>query len=341
MPWHFHGIAGIDVQFGEQQVEHPLAGGVHHLQSHRGAEPASGQFPLQLLQQVLVAVFLDLQVGVAGHPERLLLHHFHAGEQLLEVRGDQILQRKEVVGAAPHLDEPVDVVGHLHPGEALTAGLRVANDDGQVEAQTADVRERVGRVDGQRGEHREDLRGEVFGQPLAISRIDGVPVDDPDALGDEGRQDVLDEAASLPFDQFLGPRRDHRQLFGRRHAVRRHHGQTHLPPPLQAGHPDHVELVEVGREDRQELGPLQERLVPILGQGEDPLVEVEPAQFPIGEAVGRQRFFGGLVSAVRPASVTCSNLAIGSNGTGSSAVSGALVTRSLFPPRHRPRQQPR
>ena len=45
---------------------------------------------------------------------------------------------------------------HLDPGEVLLVGARVDQHDGQVERQPGDVGERVGRVDGQRGEHREE-----------------------------------------------------------------------------------------------------------------------------------------------------------------------------------------
>ena len=61
---------------------------------------------------------------------------------------------------------------------------------------------------------------------------------------------------------------------------------------LQAGHPDHEELVEVGREDRQEPHALQQRDVPVLRQLEHPLVEREPGQLAVEEPVVGQRFRG-------------------------------------------------
>ena len=66
-----------------------------HLQPHRRAEPAPGQLPLQRLQQVLVAVLVDLELGVAGDPEQVVLDDLHAGEQLAQVGGDQLLHRQE------------------------------------------------------------------------------------------------------------------------------------------------------------------------------------------------------------------------------------------------------
>jgi len=125
------------------------------------------------------------------------------------------------------------------------------------------------------------------GQPRPIVLVDGVPPDDANPRLLQGRHHLVGEAATLALDQLLGPRRDQSQLFGLGQAVRAGHRQSHVTPPHQAGHPHHVELVQIGREDRQELGPFQQRLVDVLGEGEHPLVEVEPAQFPVVEAVGR------------------------------------------------------
>jgi hypothetical protein len=70
-----------------------------HLEPHRRTEAAAGQLALQRLQQVLVAVLLDLDVGVAGHPEGVVPRDLQAGEQLLQVRADELLERE--VGGVP------------------------------------------------------------------------------------------------------------------------------------------------------------------------------------------------------------------------------------------------
>ena len=84
-----------------------------------GTEPAAGQLALQRLQEVLVAVLLDLHVGVAGDPEQVVRDDLQAGEELGQVRGDEVLERQErrrPAGRADR-DEPRHVVGHLDPGE--------------------------------------------------------------------------------------------------------------------------------------------------------------------------------------------------------------------------------
>ena len=71
----------------------------------------------------------------------------------------------------------------------------------------------------------------------------------------------------------------------RHHSADRWHRDTRSDAAFQAGDADHIELVQVGREDREELRPLQQRhpLV-VRGQIKDPLVEGEPGQFSVQEA---------------------------------------------------------
>ncbi len=90
----------VHVELADEQVEHVVGDRGGHLQPDRRAEPAPGQLALQRLEQVLVAVLVDLEVGVAGDPEQVALDHLHAGEQLPEVGGDQVLDRQEPGAAA-------------------------------------------------------------------------------------------------------------------------------------------------------------------------------------------------------------------------------------------------
>lgn len=57
---------------------------------------------------------------------------------------------------------------------------------------------------------------------------------------------------------------------------------------FEPGRADHEELVEVAREDRQEPSPLQERHLLVGSELEHTLVELQPADLPVEEAVGRQ-----------------------------------------------------
>src|SRR4051794_41456509 len=68
---------------------------------------------------------------------------------------------------------------------------------------------------------------------------------------------------------------------------------------FEAGHPDHVEFVEVARRDRQEAQPLQQRVPLVLGLRQDALVEGEPGQLAIDEALRRQRIGGTQIDDFR------------------------------------------
>ena len=65
------------------------------LEAHRRAEAAPGELALQGGEQVLGVVLLDLEVLVAGDPEGEVLADLHAREELVEVRGDDVLEGHE------------------------------------------------------------------------------------------------------------------------------------------------------------------------------------------------------------------------------------------------------
>ena len=265
---------------------------VGHLEAHRRAEAAPRELPLHGLEQVLVAVFLDLEIGVAGDPEQVPVDHLHTGEHLTEMGPDQLLQRQEgrerrtatvLIAVYPH--QPWHVVGHLYPGEALDAAVRVAHHHGQVQRQARDVRKRVRRVHRQRGEHREDLFGEVSRQPQSLLIIEIGPGDKGDVVLVQLGAHRVEADPGLASGELPAAHCDLGQLILRGQAVRAAHRQPRFLPALEPGDAHHVELVLVRREDRQELGPLQQRLAGVLGERQYPGVEVEPGQFAVEVAV--------------------------------------------------------
>ena len=161
--------------------------------------------------------------------------------------------------------------------------------DRQIQAQPADERERVRRVDGQRRQHREHLLVEVGRQPPAFGVVEFGPRDDQDAFVGQRRPHRVEEHVRMPAGDLLGALADPAQLFARRQPVGRAHRQPHLVAAFEPGDPHHVELVEVGREDRQELGPLQQRQRGVGGQRQHAGVEVQPAQLAVEVAILGQR----------------------------------------------------
>jgi hypothetical protein len=158
----------------------------------------------------------------------------------------------------------------------------------------------VRRVDGQGRQDREDpLLEQPLAEPLLLA-VELVPADQVDALlGQLGHQ-LLTEQPRMALHQLTGAGPDLLEHLTRHEAGGRTDGQVGRDPPLQAGHPHHEELVEVVGEDRREAHALEQRLPVVLGQLEDALVEAEPGQLAVEEAIvvrrdGRERRLVGLV----------------------------------------------
>ncbi len=295
-------LVGVDAQLAGEQVEHPLGHVLGHLQAHRGTEPAPGQLLLQGRQQVLDVVLFDLEVLVAGDPERAVLADLHAGEELVQVRGDEVLERDEagagrpvtvgVLGDVGDHEEAGQGLWDLDPGEVLRLGRRVVQHHREVERQARDVGERVSRVDGKRGEHGEDRFTEepVQGDLLLLGQL--VPAHQRDALVGKRGPDLVPEDPGMQAHELLGHREQPVEQLARLQPCRGANGEAGRDAPLEAGDAHHEELVEVVGEDRQELRPLQQRDAVVHGQLQHPLVELQPRDLPFEEAVGGQLLAG-------------------------------------------------
>ena len=251
---------------------------------------------LQRREEVLVVVLLDLEVLVAGDPEGEVLADLHPREELVQVRGDDVLERDEpgvvhvgqrrLVRAGLDAQEARQHRRHLDPREVLLAGLGVDEDDGEVEGEPGDVRERVRGVHGERGEDGEEPVGEDVAEALALLVGELVPPDDGDAVVLERRADLLGVDPGVHRHQLVAHRGDLLQDLARLQPGGRAHRDAGGDAALEAGHPDHEELVEVLREDREEAGALQQRDVLVGGQLQHALVELQPGDLAVQEALG-------------------------------------------------------
>ena len=228
------------------------------LEADRLAEPAPTQLHLDRREQVVGLLLLEGQVGVAGDAEGDRLQDVHAGEQVVEVGGDDLLERDEAL-AVGHDDEPGQHRRHLHPREPPVAGHRVPEHDGQVQRQVGDVGEGVAGIDRERREHREDAVLELLDEVLVVVVVELAPAGEHDADLGERRHDLLEEHLLEPDREPGDPGEDLVELLARGATVRRdarHAGDQLVHEP---GHPHLEELVEVLAEDGAELRPLQER----------------------------------------------------------------------------------
>ena len=92
--------------------------------------------------------------------------------------------------------------------------------------------------------------------------------------------------ALLIGQQGLGAELDLGKLLRGSAAVGRHRGDTGLGLTDQASDANGIEFVEVGGADRDEAHTLEQRMTGVLGFLHDAVVEVQPGQFAVDEAVG-------------------------------------------------------
>ena len=139
-----------------------------HLDAHDLAEAAAPQLVLDRPQQV-VGLVGHREVGVARDPEDVVVDDLHAGEELVEVLRDQVLERDERAAVADGDEAREHLLRHLHAREGLLPGLRVAHQHGERERQVGDVRERPAEPDRERREDREDLALEALVELRAVA----------------------------------------------------------------------------------------------------------------------------------------------------------------------------
>ena len=149
------------------------------LEADRLAEAPPSELLLDRHQQVVGLVLLDREVRVARHPEEVVLDDLHPGEQRVEVGLDDLVDQDEP--ARLDLDEARQDLGDLDPGEPGLVRLRVAEADGDRQAECRDVRERMARIDRERRQDRVDLLEEPLPELRVVLR-DRRVVDELDAL---------------------------------------------------------------------------------------------------------------------------------------------------------------
>ena len=137
------------------------------------------------------------------------------------------------------------------------------------------------RIDGDRRQHGEDVLTEVIVERDAIRLGQLLGADQRDAHVAEPRAHRLVPDAVVLGDQLVRALADGLELLLRRHAVRRHFLDLTEHLRLQARGPHHEELVEVAREDAEELQPLVQRHVRVRGLAQHARVELQPGQLAI------------------------------------------------------------
>ena len=123
----------------------------------------------------------------------------------------------------------------------------------------------------------------------ALTLVELRPAQDANAFAGQQRSQLPVQRGQAGGDD-LGALTDLRQLLGGCQPVSRSWPAKpgHLLP-LQTGDADLEELVKVAGRDGQELHPFEKREVGVLAEGEHALVEGEPAQLAVQEALVRRQ----------------------------------------------------
>jgi len=151
-----------------------------------------------------------------------------------------------------------------------------------VEGFVDDLGERMGLIDGERGEDGRDLGVEVVLGPgsFGFGELGGGA--EVDVLFREEGNELLVPAAVLVVDEVVGGGADAFELLARREAVEAEIGGTGVGLLDEAGDADLEEFVEIRADDREEFDALEEGIGVALGLLEDATVEVEPALLAVG-----------------------------------------------------------
>ena len=288
-----------------EQLGKERAGGVRDFQTNRRSEAATQQLLLHGVEEVLGIVFFHVDVFVAGHAEGSGFLDDHAGEQGFQMCGDELFHGDEaialvfgfLVGHVVHGHQSRQVARDLDAGEVRFAGCRVLHDHGEVDGTAGNVGERVGRVHGERCQDREHLLAVVAREPLLLGGGELVPREQHDVLFFQLGQNRVNRVMCVLILQTMRGFADGAQLLARAQAGCGRHGDARVDTALQAGDAHHEELVKVRGEDRGEVGALEQGHVFVLRAFEHALVELQPAELAVEEAVLGQRCLAFLVDA--------------------------------------------
>ncbi len=274
---------------------------LRHLAVHLEADDVAAAAALQrrLVEgDEIFRLLLDLDVAVTQHAEGALALRHEAREQPVEIHDDdgfepheadrlrRLALRGRIVGR--QADEAGDLVGQRHDGVhggAVTLTLEL---DADGDAAVLDERERVRGIDGDRGQDRQILGHELAVEPHALHLGQIRRLDDVDAL--PGQQTLqLHPVLLLVADEHAREAVDLGELLAGGEPVLALLRHARRDLPIEACCTDHVELVEVGRGDRQEAQPLEQRVVHVRGFFQYAAIELEPRQLAVDEAGGPDR----------------------------------------------------
>ena len=278
-------IVFLDMELILQNPQQPPVAVGRHLQPNGLAPLALLQLLLDFLQKVCRLVLLNGKVGITHYSKRISTHNVIVQEQLMHVPLDDLLQEDHLahLPIGGQLHHPAQDARHLHCGELqLLAYLLLAHQGGDVQGLVPNQRKRPGGVHRHGRQHRIHVLLEIFvHEDRFLLRQVLMPTHNLQTVLFQLRHQRTVVGGVLQLHQLvnrhaqklkLPPRRQPRYV---RLLVL---GVHHVP---QGSHPDHKEFIQVGGGDAQELQPLKQKCGFVPGLVQHPVVEQNPAQFPV------------------------------------------------------------
>ena len=254
------------------------------LEQRDGSVPEIPQALVHGLQQIVGLLFPQHDVGVANDAEQMRASNAHAREELAEIQPDDVLeQRKRLARASRHRrrnrDEAREDVGDLHARELRRA--LVLDHDGEALASARNVGKRVASIESQRCERGADVGAKVVRQIRRhLGRVLGA-FEKMDAGRRQQRKEPVSPAAGDGDEDAARACAHGLQLLLDGQSVGGPPGEASPVLSRERGDPDHEELVQVVRRDRQKLHTLEQGMRVALRVSQHALVEREPAELPV------------------------------------------------------------
>ena len=196
---------------------------------------------------------------------------------------DEVVEKDEVLRVW-HRYEPWKVARYLDASKPLFECLGVAGNHREIQREIRDVRKRMRRVDGERGEDWENAVLKIQRQGFFRSLTKTAPANDMHPVFGECRKQLLGEQLLLHVSKELNTRRDFVSLPNWRATIRA--GLTDFGCNLivQRRNSHLIELIEVRSADCQKTKTLEQWHIFADREREHALVEVEPTQLAVDEA---------------------------------------------------------
>lgn len=280
----FEVIGYVKFQFVEQKSHDVLRNSGRRFQSYSASESTLAEFLLDCLAEVIGVFVIHFNVGVTGNTKHECITNVHALVQLTEVCNDHIF----------HRDKPPRTIcfhqsgqkrGHLDAGEFFITGLGINHSRPDTESESRNVGKRMRRVDNERREHGKDPLAKLACQPVASGGFELIPIDETNAARIECRQKITDEQVLLVAHEATNRGLNITESLDWVAAIDSVKEDSIIDLVLQPGDANLKELIEIGREDRAELCPLEKWNSRFPNEGEHTLVERKPTEVAVEESL--------------------------------------------------------